>query len=253
MVPSSARSAVPAMALCRPGTGKAGRSPPFHAPQGKECAYSLAAVPTVRPLVSTLATPSISRAIRVAASSCAWVSTWPRSVTTPLRPRHPGAAGDGRSLRDRTRRTVRTEPARHLQASESARARRPHLHGRRRAAAPTQTGAGATGRGHGLDRALPRDLRTELPTPRRAARRTPGHPARAQTNERIAPDPRRPAAPKAVRAHAPTRRGEDHGKARRSHIAQRSRSPRHANLQRTAPARVGGAHQARPRAQVAGL
>src|SRR5690606_8374149 len=50
----------------------------------REGCYSLAAVPTVRPLVSTLATPSISRAIRVAASSCAWVSTWPRSVTTPL-------------------------------------------------------------------------------------------------------------------------------------------------------------------------
>src|SRR5690606_41527436 len=39
---------------------------------------------TVRRLLSTLTTPLISRAMRVASSICAWLSTSPDRVTVPL-------------------------------------------------------------------------------------------------------------------------------------------------------------------------
>src|SRR5690606_13412506 len=46
--------------------------------------------------------------------------------------------------------------------------------------------------------------------------------------------------------------GSNHAQARRSDFAERSRSPRHPHLPRTAATGVGRAHQSRPRAQVAG-
>src|SRR5688500_23658 len=104
----------------------------------------------------------------------------------PHPPRDPGEAGLGGGHRDATRRAVRDEPAGHFQAPESARARRPRLDGCRCATASTQTGTEAIAGGRGLDRALPRDLRTELPAPRCVARTAPGQTVQAQADKKIA-------------------------------------------------------------------
>src|SRR5262249_4193476 len=76
----------------------------------------------------------------------------------------PGLGPPGRRRSDRPRPggAVRHEPARHLQAPQSAGARGSDHAWARGPAPPAHARAAAAGRGHRLDRALPQDLGSEL-------------------------------------------------------------------------------------------